>query len=56
MSVDAAEGDTAEDSPLKKKATPRKAKGKAPADAAKSEDEPSPVKQEVVDEASEEGA
>jgi hypothetical protein len=56
LSVDAAEGDTAEDSPLKKKATPRKAKGKAPADAAKSEDEPSPVKQEVVDEASEEGA
>jgi hypothetical protein len=56
-SVDAVEGNTAEDTPVKKKkATPSKAKGKALANAAKSEDEPSPIKEEVVDEASEEGA
>lgn len=55
-SVDAVEGDTAEDTPLKKKmATPSKAKGKALASAAKLEDESSPVKKEV-DEASEDDA
>jgi len=54
--VDAAEGETAEDTPLKKKkATPSKAKGKALASAAKSEAKSSPVKKEV-DEASEDDA
>jgi hypothetical protein len=55
LSVDAAEGDAAEDSPLKKKSTPSKAKGKALASAAKLEDKSSPVKKEV-DEASEDDA
>jgi hypothetical protein len=55
-SVDAVEGDRAEDTPLKKKkATPSKAKGKALARAAKLDDESSPVKKEV-DEASEDDA
>ena len=53
LSVDAVEGDTAEDTPLKKKATPAKGKGKkTPATATKSEDEASPIEQEVADEAS----
>jgi hypothetical protein len=54
LSVDAAEGDTAEDSPMKKKSTSSKSKSKALASEAKSEDELSPVKQEVVDEAASE--
>jgi hypothetical protein len=53
LCVDAVEGDIAEDSPLKKKATPAKGKGKkTPTTATKSEDEASPIKQEVADEAS----
>lgn len=57
MSEDTAEGDTAEETPLKKKSTPAKGKGKGKAatTATKSEDEPSPIKKEV-DEVSEDGA
>jgi hypothetical protein len=58
LSIDAAEGDVAEDSPLKKKSTPAKGKGKGKktsVTAANSENETSPVKQED-DEASEDGA
>jgi hypothetical protein len=60
LSIDAVEGDVAEDSPLKKKSTPAKGKGKGKGKktsvtAANSEDETSPVKQEV-DEACEDGA
>lgn len=58
LSVDAAEGDTAEDSPLKKKSTPAKGKGKGKtaASAAKVEPESSPIKQEMADEAFEDDA
>ena len=53
LCVDAVESDIAEDSPLKKKATPAKGKGrKTPATTTKSEDETSHIKQEVADEAS----
>jgi hypothetical protein len=57
-SADATEGDAAEETPLKKKSTPAKGKGKGKktsATAANSEDETSPVKQEI-DEASEDDA
>jgi hypothetical protein len=46
-SVDAAEGEVAEDTPPKKKATPAKGKGKNLASVTNAEDEELPIKQEV---------